>query len=243
MAIVAHNLANVSTNGFKRGRGVFADLLYQNVRQPGAQSSESTSLPSGLMLGTGVRVVATEKLFIQGNIVQTENPLDVALQGRGFFQVLRPDGTIAYTRDGQFQLSSDGTVVTSSGLTVQPGLTIPPDPITVTIGSDGVVSVLVAGDTSPTTVGNLELADFINPAGLEPIGENLFVETAASGSPQTGTPGTQGLGTLVQGSLESSNVNVVEELVNMIETQRAYEMNSKSIATTDEMLQFVTNNL
>ncbi len=243
MAVIAHNLANVNTTGFKRGRGVFADLLYQNVRQPGAQSSESTTLPSGLMLGTGVRVVATEKLFVQGNIIQTENPLDVALQGRGFFQVLQPDGTIAYTRDGQFQVSSDGTVVTSNGTTVQPGLTVPQDTISLTIGSDGVISALVAGNTAPTVLGNFELADFINPAGLQPVGDNLFIETAASGSPQTGNPGTQGLGTLVQGSVESSNVNVVEELVNMIETQRAYEMNSKAISTTDQMLQYLSNNL
>lgn len=243
MAVVAHNLANVNTTGFKRGRGVFADLLYQNVRQPGAQSSESTSLPSGLMLGTGVRVVATEKLFIQGNIIQTENSLDVALQGRGFFQILQPDGTIGYTRDGQFQVASDGTVVTSNGLTLQPGLTVPQDTISLTIGSDGVVSALVAGNTAPTTLGNIELADVINPAGLQPVGDNLYIETAASGSPQTGNPATQGFGSLVQGSVESSNVNVVEELVNMIETQRAYEMNSKAISTTDEMLQYVNNNL
>ncbi len=243
MAVVAHNLANVNTTGFKRGRGVFSDLLYQNVRQPGAQSSQNTELPSGLMLGTGVRVVATEKLFAQGNIIQTENSLDVALQGRGFFQVLQPDGTMGYSRDGQFQTSSDGTIVTSNGLTLEPGLTIPENTVSITIGSDGVVSALVAGNTTPTNLGNIQLADFINPAGLQPIGDNLFIETAASGSPQTGNPGTDGLGTLVQGAVESSNVNVVEELVNMIETQRAYEMNSKAISTTDEMLQYVSNNL
>ncbi len=243
MAVVAHNLANVNTTGFKRGRGVFSDLLYQNVRQPGAQSSQNTELPSGLMLGTGVRVVATEKLFAQGNIIQTENSLDVALQGRGFFQVLQPDGTMGYSRDGQFQTSSDGTIVTSNGLTLEPGLTIPENTVRITIGSDGVVSALVAGNTTPTNLGNIQLADFINPAGLQPIGDNLFIETAASGSPQTGNPGTDGLGTLVQGAVESSNVNVVEELVNMIETQRAYEMNSKAISTTDEMLQYVSNNL
>ncbi len=243
MAVVAHNLANVNTTGFKRGRGVFSDLLYQNVRQPGAQSSQNTELPSGLMLGTGVRVVATEKLFAQGNIIQTENSLDVALQGRGFFQVLQPDGTMGYSRDGQFQTSSDGTIVTSNGLTLEPGLTFPENTVSITIGSDGVVSALVAGNTTPTNLGNIQLADFINPAGLQPIGDNLFIETAASGSPQTGNPGTDGLGTLVQGAVESSNVNVVEELVNMIETQRAYEMNSKAISTTDEMLQYVSNNL
>ena len=243
MAVVAHNLANVSTTGFKRGRGVFADLLYQNVRQPGAQSSESSELPSGLLLGTGVRTVATQKLFTQGNIVHTENPLDLAIQGRGFFEVLLPDGTPAYSRDGSFQLDSTGQLVTSEGLTLQPGVTVPDNTQSITIGSDGVVSVLVAGATSPTQIGNLELVDFINPSGLQARGENLFLETAASGSPQSGTPGDTGLGTLVQGALESSNVNVVEELVNMIETQRAYEMNSKAIATTDEMLQFATNTL
>lgn len=243
MAVVAHNLANVSTTGFKRGRGVFADLLYQNVRQPGAQSSESSELPSGLLLGTGVRTVATEKLFTQGNIVHTENPLDLAIQGRGFFEILLPEGTAAYTRTGSFQLDSTGQLVTAEGLTLQPGVTIPDNTQSITIGSDGVVSVLVAGATAPTQIGNLELVDFINPSGLQARGENLFLETASSGSPQSGTPGETGLGTLVQGALESSNVNVVEELVNMIETQRAYEMNSKAIATTDEMLQFATNTL
>lgn len=243
MAIVAHNLANVSTHGFKRGRGVFADLLYQNIRQPGAQSSESTELPSGLMLGTGVRTVATERLFSQGNIVQTENPLHMALQGRGFFEILQPDGTTAYTRDGSFALDSDGNIVASNGYSLQPGLTIPPDTVNLTIGSDGTISALVAGNSSPTVVGTLQLTDFINPAGLQPIGENFFIETVASGGPQTGNPGDDGLATIVQGALESSNVNVVEELVNMIETQRAYEMNSKAIQTTDEMLQYVSNNL
>jgi len=243
LAVVSHNLANVSTTGFKRGRGVFADLLYQNVRQPGAESAEGTELPSGLMLGTGVRVVATEKIFSQGNIVQTENPLDLAIQGRGFFQVLLPDGTLGYTRDGSFQLNSEGTVVTAEGLELEPGIEVPEETLSITVGSDGLVSAVVAGDTTPTTLGTIELVDFINPAGLQPIGDNLFIETAASGTPQAADPGEQGLGTLVQNALESSNVNVVEELVNMIETQRAYEMNSKAIATTDEMLQFVNNNL
>jgi flagellar basal-body rod protein FlgG len=243
MAVITNNLANVNTNGFKRGRGVFADLLYQTVRQPGAQSSQDSQLPSGLMLGTGVRPVATEKLFTQGNIVQTGNNLDIALNGRGFFQVRLPDGTLAYTRDGALQLSAEGEVVTAQGYAVEPGLTIPEEVQSLTIGADGTVSVLVAGESSPTDLGQFQLADFINPGGLQPIGENLFLETASSGSPQPGTPGETGLGTLVQGALESSNVNVVEELVNMIETQRAYEMNSKAIQTTDEMLGFVTNAL
>jgi flagellar basal-body rod protein FlgG len=243
MAVITNNLANVSTTGFKRSRAVFADLLYQTVRQPGAQSSQDSQLPSGLMLGTGVRPVATEKLFSQGNIVQTGNPLDLAINGRGFFQVLLPDGTQAYTRDGSFQLTADGQIVTAAGFQLDPGITVPEQVQSLTVGADGTVSVLVAGESAPTEIGQVQLADFINPAGLQPIGENLFLETASSGNPQAGSPGDTGLGTLVQGSLESSNVNVVEELVSMIETQRAYEMNSKAIATTDEMLAYVNNNL
>lgn len=243
MSTISNNLANVNTAGFKRSRAVFEDLLYQTVRQPGAQSSEDTQLPSGLMLGTGVRTVATEKLFGQGSIVQTENSLDVAIQGRGFLQVLLPDGSLGYTRDGSFQLDAQGQLVTSSGYVVQPGITVPENAQSITIGLDGVVSVLVAGNIAPTEVGSLQLADFINPAGLQAMGQNLFRETASSGSPQNGTPGLNGLGTLHQGAVESSNVNTVEELVNMIETQRAYEMNAKAIATADQMLQYVNNNL
>lgn len=243
MAVIANNLANVNTTGFKRGRGIFADLLYQNIRQPGGQTSTDTLLPSGLMLGTGVRTVATEKLFTQGNIIKSENPLDMAIQGRGFFQVLRADGTEAYTRDGSFQLDSEGNIVTSNGLSLQPGFTVPDNTLSLTIGSDGVISAQVAGTTSPTQIGTIQLADFINPAGLQADGDNLFLETAASGSPQTAIPGQSGLGTLIQGATESSNVNVVEELVNMIETQRAYEMNSRAISTTDQMLQYISNNL
>ena len=243
MAVISNNLANVNTTGFKQGRAVFNDLFYQNIRQPGAQSSQNTVLPSGLMLGTGVQMVATEKVFTQGNIVQTDNSLDIAIDGRGFFEILRADGTIAYTRDGSLQLDADGQIVTADGLTLQPGLTLPPGTLSVTIGSDGTVSVLVSGSSAPTQVGAVQLVDFINPTGLQPIGGNMFVETAASGAPQSGTPGQSGLGTVVQGSLESSNINVVEELVDMIETQRAYEMNSKAISTTDQMLQYVTNNL
>jgi flagellar basal-body rod protein FlgG len=209
----------------------------------GAQSSQDTQLPSGLNLGTGVRTVATEKLFTQGNIVQTGNALDVAIQGRGFLQVLMPDGTLAYTRDGTIQMDSQGQLVTSMGYPIEPGVTIPQNAQSITIGSDGTVSVLIAGDSAPTQVGNLQLADFINPTGLQALGDNLFMESGASGAPQTGTPGLNGLGTLIQGSLESSNVNSVEELVNMIETQRAYEMNSKAISTADQMLQYVNNNL
>jgi len=243
LSVISNNLANVNTTGFKRDRAVFEDLLYQTVRQPGAQSSQDTQLPSGMMLGTGVRTVATEKMHTQGNIVQTNNSLDVAVQGRGYLQVLMPDGSLAYTRDGAMQSDSTGQLVTSSGYLIQPAITIPDDAQSITIGSDGVVSVQVQGQAAPTQVGTLQLADFINSAGLQPIGQNLFLETAASGSPSTGNPGLNGLGSLVQGALETSNVNSVEELVNMIEAQRAYEMNSKAISTADRMLQYVTNNL
>ncbi len=243
LSVISNNLANVNTTGFKRDRAVFEDLLYQTVRQPGAQSSQDTQLPSGMMLGTGVRTVATEKMHTQGNIVQTSNSLDVAVQGRGYLQVLMPDGTIAYTRDGAFQSDSSGQLVTASGYLIQPAITIPDNAQSLTIGSDGTVSVQVQGQAAPSQVGTLQLADFINPAGLQPIGQNLFLETGSSGSPSAGNPGLNGLGTLVQGALETSNVNSVEELVNMIEAQRAYEMNSKAISTADRMLQFVTSNL
>jgi flagellar basal-body rod protein FlgG len=243
MTVVSNNLANVNTSGFKKGRAVFEDLLYQNVRQVGAATSQDTDAPSGLALGTGVRVIATEKLYTQGNLVQTGNPLDLAVQGRGFFQVLMPDGTLAYTRDGSFQVNAEGELVTSSGYRVQPGISIPDAAQSISIGTDGTVSVQVAGQSTPTQVGSLQLVDFVNPAGLQARGENLLLESASSGAAQTGTPGLDGLGSLAQGSLESSNVNVVEELVNMIETQRAYEMNSKAIQTTDQMLEYVSNQL
>ena len=243
MAIVSNNLANVNTTGFKQDRAVFEDLLYQNIRQSGGQTSQDTVLPSGMSLGTGVRVVATEKLFTQGSVLQTGNAMDVAINGRGFFQVLKPDGEIAYTRDGTFQLNAQGEIVNSSGYVVQPGITIPDGAQSVTIGVDGVVSVKLAGQPTPTQVGSLEVADFINPVGLQAIGENLYIETAASGSAQPGTPGLNGIGSINQGALEGSNVNVVSELVNMIETQRAYEMNSKAISTSDQMMQYVNNNL
>ena len=243
MAVVSNNLANVNTTGFKQGRAVFEDLLYQNVRQAGGQSSQDTQLPSGMNLGTGVRVVATEKLFTQGSVLQTGNAMDVAINGRGFLQVLLPDGTLGYTRDGSFQINSQGQLVTASGYIVQPGITIPDAAQTVTIGQDGVVSVRLAGQSGTSQVGTLETADFLNPVGLQPIGENLYLETASSGTAQAGTPGLNGLGTLIQGALEGSNVNVVSELVSMIETQRAYEMNSKAISTNDQMMQYLNNNL
>lgn len=243
MNAISNNLANASTTGFKRDRTVFSDLIYQNIVQVGAQSSEDTLNPSGLNLGTGVRTVATEKLFTQGNIIQTGNPLDIALQGRGLLQVTMPDGTQAYTRDGTLQMDETGQLVTSMGYPIEPSITIPDNTLSISISSDGVVSVMEPGSAAPSEVGNIQLADFINPTGLQPIGNNLFLESAASGSPQTGTPGLDGLGTLVQNSLEGSNVNTVEELVNMIEAQRAYEMNSKAISTVDQMLQYATNNL
>jgi len=243
MATISNNLANANTTGFKRGRVVFQDLMYQNLRQVGGQSTQQTSYPSGINLGTGVQVVATEKLFTQGSIVQTGNSLDMAVQGRGFFQVLLPDGTMGYTRDGSFAVNDQGQMVTASGLTVQPGISIPNNAQSITIGTDGTVSVQLPGQAAPTQAGSLQLADFINPAGLQPRGENLYLESAASGPAQLGTPGLNGLGSLSQGNLESSNVNVVEELVNMIETQRAYEMNSKAISTTDKMLEYVNNTL
>lgn len=243
MSVIANNLANVATTGFKRDRAVFEDLLYQNFRQAGASSSQDSLLPTGLSVGTGVRVVASEKLHTQGNLVTTENALDISIQGRGFFEIRLPDGSSAYSRDGGFETDAQGQLVTSSGYVLQPGITIPQNTLSMTIGRDGVVSVTTQGNSAASQIGTIQLVDFVNPAGLQPRGENLFMETAASGSPQAGTPGLNGLGTLMQGTLETSNVNVAEELVNMIETQRAYEINSKAIETTNNMLQFLNNNL
>jgi flagellar basal-body rod protein FlgG len=240
MDVISNNLANVSTSGFKRARAVFEDLLYQTIRQPGAQSSEQTQLPSGLQIGTGVKPVATERIFTQGNLQQTGNAKDVAIQGGGFFQVLMPDGTTAYTRDGSFQTDANGQLVTSSGYAVQPAITVPADAQTLTIARDGTVSVTQPGSATPTTIGTLQLAMFINPAGLQSLGENLYAETASSGTPSASAPGSNGAGVLNQGYVETSNVNVVEELVNMIQTQRAYEINSKAISTSDQMLQKLT---
>ena len=243
LSVISNNLANVSTTGFKQSRAVFEDLLYQNVRQVGGQTSQDTRLPSGLYLGTGTRVVATEKLHTQGTIETTENALDIAIDGKGYFPILMPDGTEAYTRDGSFKVSDQGQLVTASGYTLQPGISIPADTRSVTIGTDGVVSVSLPGQASPVAIGNIQLVNFINPTGLQPIGENLFLESAASGAAQAGTPGLTGLGRLTQGALESSNVNIVEEMVGMIETQRAYEMNSRLISTADGMLQYLNNNI
>lgn len=243
MTVTANNLANVNTTGFKKSRAVFDDLLYQNLSQVGANTSQNTQAPTGLNLGTGVRVVATEKNYTQGSVNNTGNSLDLAIQGRGFFQVLQPSGQVAYTRDGSFQLNAQGQLVTSAGYQVQPAITIPTGAQSITIGSDGTVSVQLANQSAPQTVGTLQLADFINPAGLQDIGGNLAVESAASGTAVTGNAGLNGMGTVLQGSVEASNVNVVEELVNMIETQQAYEMNSRAVETTDQMLTYATQNM
>jgi flagellar basal-body rod protein FlgG len=238
--VITNNLANVSTNGFKRARAVFEDMLYQTIRQPGALNTQQNTIPSGLQIGTGVRPVATERIHTQGNLQQTSNSLDVAVQGEGFFQIQMPDGTLSYTRDGAFQKDAQGVLVTSSGFPVQPQITIPGDAISLTIGRDGVVSALQAGQSAPTQIGQLQLATFVNTGGLQSVGENLFVETASSGTPTPNTPGSNGAGLLNQGFVETSNVNVVEELVNMIQTQRAYEINSKAITTSDQMLARLT---
>ena len=243
MAVIANNLANVSTTGFKADRASFQDLMYQTVQQVGAQSTQNTQYSTGLSLGTGVKLAATEKNYAQGSVLQTNGSLDVSVTGLGFFQITMPDGTLAYTRDGSFSLDSQGNVVNASGYPVSPAITIPANAQSVSIGADGTVSVTTPGTAKPTTVGQIQLATFMNAEGLQPKGENLVVESAASGAPQVGTPGTNGLGTLQQGTLETSNVNSVTELVNMIECQRAYEMNSKAINTTDQMLQFLTTNL
>ncbi|MBD9368318.1 flagellar basal-body rod protein FlgG [Xanthomonas sp. XNM01] len=243
MTVVSNNLANTNTTGFKRDRANFEDLLYQQLRQPGGASSQQTQLPSGLQLGTGVRVVSTSKDFQQGNPQQTGRAMDVMINGRGFFEVLMPDGTSAYTRDGSFQRNAQGEMVTSSGYPVQPGIQIPEGVESMTIGTDGTISVKVAGQADLVEIGALTVSDFINPAGLQARGENLYQETAASGPAQNGTPGLNGLGLVEQGALEGSNVNVVEELVSMIETQRAYEMNAKAISTTDQMLGYLNNNV
>jgi len=240
MDVISNNLANVSTSGFKRSRAVFEDLLYQNIRQPGAASSQQTQLPSGLQIGTGVRPVATERIHSQGNLQLTSNSKDMAILGDGFFQVLMPDGTTAYTRDGSFQTDNQGQMVTSSGFPIQPAIVIPANATAISISRDGIVSVTVPGTTAQTEVGSLQLATFINPAGLESKGENLYVETTASGNPTTDNPGTNGAGYVKQNYVETSNVNVVEEMVNMIQTQRAYEINSKAITTSDQMLQRLT---
>jgi flagellar basal-body rod protein FlgG len=236
MDVISNNLANVGTNGFKASRAVFEDLIYQTLRQPGAPSSTQTQLPSGLQVGTGVRPVATERILTQGNLTQTGNPKDVAIQGAGYFQVLMPDGTTGYTRDGAFQTDSTGQLVTSNGYVLQPPITLPANATTVTVAVDGTVSITQPGSAATVQVGTIQLAMFPNPAGLDAKGGNLYQETAASGTASTTGPGLNGAGTLQSGYVETSNVNVVEELVNMIQAQRSYEINSKAISTADQML-------
>lgn len=243
MDVISNNLANANTTGYKSSRAEFQDLMYQNRGQPGGQTTEQTESPTGLMLGTGVRVVGTEKLFTGGNITQTGNSMDVAIQGNGFLQVSMPDGSTAYTRDGSLHTDQNGQVVTADGYPLEPAITLPSGVQSLTIGSDGTVTATSGGSTTPVQVGTIQLADFVNPAGLQPMGQNLYLETASSGSPQTGQPALNGMGSLQQGSLESSNVNVVEQMVDMIETQRTYEMNSKAISSVDNMLQDLTDKM
>lgn len=243
MDVIANNIANVNTTGYKRERAVFADLLYQNLRQAGAQSSQQTELPSGLQIGTGVRTVATERLFSEGNLTQTSNPLDVAINGRGFLQVLLPNGELAYTRAGNLELNNQGELVTPEGYPVQPTITIPQGATSVTIAQDGTVSVTLPGQTQSQQIGTFQLSTFINPGGLQAIGDNLYQETTASGPATTGQPGINGIGTLRQGYLETSNVNVVQSLVDMIATQRAYEVNSKMVQSSDQMMQYANSTL
>lgn len=244
LTTISNNLANVSTTGFKSDRAEFQDLLYQIKRQPGAQSTQNSELPSGLQLGTGVRIVGTQKNFTAGSLETTDQPLDLAVNGRGFFQIRQPDGTVAYSRDGTFHLDSNGQIVTANGYALDPAIVVPTQAQTFTVGQDGTVSVTLAGaNATSQIIGNLQIADFVNPAGLQAAGSNLFLETASSGAPQVGTPGLNGFGTTQQNTLEASNVSTVEEMVNMITTQRAYEMNSKVISTADQMLQYVTQNL
>lgn len=235
--VIANNIANQNTTGFKRQRAEFQDLLYQTERRGGATSSDTgTIIPVGVQIGIGVKTAAVYRITTQGNLTQTSNPLDLAIQGRGFFQILQPDGTTAYTRAGSFQLSPTGEIVTADGFVVQPGITIPQNTVGITINPNGQVLAQVAGQTNPQTVGQLELAVFPNEAGLEALGNNLFLETPASGSPNQGNPGSTGIGTLNQGLLETSNVDIVSEITNLITAQRAYEMNSKVIQTTDQMM-------
>jgi len=240
---ISNNLANVSTVGFKRDRAVFEDMMYQIAQQPGGLSSQNTQLPAGTQLGVGVRIAGTQKEFTEGGLQTTENPLDLAIEGRGFFQITLPDGDVSYTRAGTFHLSDEGQIVTASGYALEPAITVPAGSTTVTIGVDGTVTANQQGDATPTQIGTVQLVDFVNPAGLEALGSNLFAQTAASGPAQQGTAGENGLGRLIQGALETSNVSVVEELVNMVATQRAYEVNSRVVSTADQMLQYITQNL
>jgi flagellar basal-body rod protein FlgG len=239
--VISNNLANVNTVGFKRSRADFQDLLYQNVKSAGVASGVGTQVPTGIQLGSGVRPVAVQKLFIQGDFQQTESELDMAIEGDGFFQITKPDGEIAYTRAGSFKKDNEGRMVSSDGYPLEPSISIPSNATKVSISSDGIVSAEVSGSSVPTDLGRIELARFVNPSGLNSIGKNFFLPTASSGDPITGRPGQEGFGTLSQGYLESSNVNIAEEMINMIIGQRSYEINSKSIQTADEVLQTANN--
>ncbi len=235
--VISNNLANVSTNGFKKSHAVFEDLMYQNVRQAGSNVAEQSTLPTGLQIGLGVRTVATSRSFAQGNLQQSGNNMDIAIQGNGFFQLTMPDGSTGYTRDGAFQVDNQGRMVNSSGYPVANGVTVPSNATSVIVSAEGAVSAVIPGTVAPQPIGNITLANFINPAGLDPKGQNIYAETASSGQPNVAAAGSNGTGTLMQGFVETSNVNVVQELVTMIQTQRAYEMNSKAIQTSDQMLQ------
>jgi flagellar basal-body rod protein FlgG len=240
--VISNNIANMTTTGFKRQRPEFQDLIYQNLRRVGSNSSDSGSIvPSGAQVGLGVRTAAIYRINEQGNLQQTSNTLDMAVQGNGYFQVTLPSGETAYTRDGTFGLGADGTIVTADGYTVQPGVQIPSNATGVTVNQSGQVQVTISGQTTPTTVGQLQLAVFPNDAGLEAQGGNLYLQTAASGQPVTGNPASPGFGSVMQGFIETSNVNVVSEITNLITAQRAYEMNSKVITTSDDMLSTLTN--
>lgn len=243
ISVISNNLANASTVGYKKARPIFEDLLYQKINQPGGRSSADTELPTGLMVGVGAKVTSTQKTFTQGDVQTTDNALDIMISGSGFFEIELPDGTTAYTRNGQFAMDDEGTLVTSgSGYTVQPAIQIPDNATSITISSDGQVSVSIVGQAENQVLGQLNVSRFVNPQGLEPIGENLFLETQSSGAPIQGIAGQDGMGSIKQGMLETSNVNVTEELVNLIQAQRVYEMNSKILSAVDDMLSSLNQN-
>ncbi|MFQ5752831.1 MAG: flagellar basal-body rod protein FlgG [bacterium] len=238
---IANNMANTNTTGYKKSSIEFQDLFYQTLRPAGVTDQLNTELPTELQIGHGNRPVATVKNFSQGNVVNTENALDIALDGDGFYQIQQPDGTIAYTRDGNFNLSSKGQIVNATGLLLEPEISIPKDAVSIHIGADGVVSALISGETEPEELGQIELAKFVNPGGLKNIGGDLLLATAASGDPLLGTPGTEGFGKVLQGYLEESNVNVVQEMVGLIVAQRAFEINSKALKTAEQMMEIASN--
>ena len=244
IAVISNNLANASTVGYKKSRAVFEDLLYQNIHQPGGRSAQDTEMPSGLMLGAGAKVVATQKIHTQGDMLNTDNALDMMIQGEGMFEIQMPDGSSAYSRNGQFTMDEEGNIVTpGAGYLLQPQVTVPENALSIIISQDGEVSVTLQGQPEPSVIGQINTINFINPTGLEPIGQNLYVETAVSGTPQQGVPGLEGFGMILQGALETSNVNTTEELVNLIESQRVYEMNSKVISAVDQMLSYINQQL